>query len=104
MHGRMPPVPDGTPIDNLSRFVRVQGLYVTSEALRQALNEFDRLHAHLHDLTDQPDDVLGVVRAVGVGGYAAALVGLDAVLVPLVPRLPPSSLHTNRALWIGAEG
>ena len=37
--------------------------------------------ADADDLGDEADDVLGVVEVVRVAGNAAALVGLDAVLV-----------------------
>ena len=48
---------------------------------RQTTHYLHRFQADTHDLTDEPDDILLVVKAVGVGVDAAAFVGLEAVLV-----------------------
>ncbi len=45
-------------------------------ALGQAVDEADGFEADADDLADEADDVLGVVRAVGVAVDAAALVGV----------------------------
>ena len=48
---------------------------------RQRLHDLYGFQAQADDFADQAHDVLGVVGAVGVVDDAAALVGLDAVLV-----------------------
>ena len=49
--------------------------------LRQRRHDLYRLQAHADHLAEQAHDVLGVAGAVGIVDNAAALVGLDAVLV-----------------------
>ena len=51
------------------------------EILRQCLHDADGFEADGDDFADEADDVFGVVVAIGIGGDAAAFVGLDLVLV-----------------------
>ena len=59
--------------------------------LRQRLHDLHGFQADGNDLPHQPHDVFRVVLAVGVVGDAAALVGLNLVLVddPLQRRRLP---------------